>query len=156
MADLRFKDKNNNKKKISAFASSVISTSATMDEILFTLPAASLVTRAYAVVLTPSGSASNTVDIKVGSLVVGSGVIVGNKFTGSEVDFDPEEEETPTRALLDASVGGVQEGTQTKAYFSTGGLVTVVAGEDAPDDTGRIKIVVEYIETELAEGAYTD
>jgi hypothetical protein len=130
MADLRFENKNNQKKGISVFASGVVSTSATMDETLFTLPAASLVTRAYAVVLTASGEATDTVDIKVGSTVVGDEVVTG--------------------------ATGVQEGTQTKAYFATGGSVTVVAGSDAPDDTGRIKVVVEYIETEISSGTYTD
>ena len=130
MADLRFNDKNNQKKKVSAFASGVIATSATMDETLFTLPAASVVTRAYAVVLTASGTATDTVDIKVGSTVVADEVVVG--------------------------ATGVQEGTQTKAYFETGGAVTVAAGADAPDAAGRLKIVVEYIETELTDGQYTD
>lgn len=130
MADLRFVDKNNQKKEISVFASGIIATSATMDEILFTLPVASLVTRAYAVVLTPSGTETDTIDIKVGATVVGDEIVVG--------------------------VAGVQEGTQTMTYFPTGGVVTVVAGDDAPDDAGRIKIVVEYIETELTSGMFTD
>jgi len=130
MADLRFEGKNNQKKIISAYASDIIATSENMDETLFTLPEASLVTRAYAVVLTASGTATDTVDIKVGSTVVADEVVVG--------------------------VTGVQKGTQTEAYFATGGVVTVVAGDDAPDDAGRIKIVVEYIETELTNGQYTD
>jgi len=130
MADLRFENKNNQKKEVSVSVTGVVSTSATMNDTLFTLPEASLVTRAYAVVITPSGTATDTVDIKVGSTVVGDEVVVG--------------------------VAGVQEGTQAKAYFATGGSVTVVAGADAPDAAGRIKIVVEYIETELSEGTYTD
>jgi len=130
MADLRFENKNNQKKELSVFASSVVATSATMDDTLFTLPEASLVTRAYAVVLTASGEATDTVDIKVGSTVVADEVVTG--------------------------VTGVQEGTQAKGYFPTGGSVTVVAGADAPDDAGRLKVVVEYIETELSTGLYTD
>lgn len=130
MADLRFEDKNNQKKEISVFASGVVSTSAAMNDTLFTLPEAALVTRAYAVVLTASGTGTDTVDIKVGSTVVGDEVVVG--------------------------VAGVQEGTQAMTYFPTGGTVTVVAGADAPDDAGRIKVVVEYIETELTSGTYTD
>jgi len=130
MADLRFEAKNNQKKEISVFASGVISTSATMNDTLFTLPSAALVTRAYAVVITPSGTATDTVDIKVGTTVVGNEVVVG--------------------------AAGVQEGIQAKTYFPTGGSVTVVAGLDAPDAAGRIKVVVEYIETELTEGTYTD
>ena len=130
MADLRFENKNNQKKTVSVFASGTIATSATMNETLFTLPEASLVTRAYAIVTTASGTATDTVDIKVGSTVVGDEVVVG--------------------------ATGVQSGTQTMTYFPTGGSVTVVAGADAPDAAGRLKIVVEYIETELANGQYTD
>lgn len=130
MADLRFVDKNNQKKVDSVFASGVIATSATMNDTLFTLPAASLVTNVYAIVTTASGTATDTVDVKVGSTVVANEVVVG--------------------AL------GVASGTVTKTYFPTGGVVTVVAGADAPDTAGRIKIVVEYIETELADGTYTD
>jgi len=130
MADLRFEDKNNQKKEISVFASGVIATSDTMNETLFTLPEAALITRAYAIVLTPSGTDTDTVDIKVGSLVIGDEVKVG--------------------------LSGVQGGSQSMGYFPTGGTVTVVAGDDAPDDAGRIKIMVEYIETELTNGTYTD
>lgn len=130
MADLRFTDKNNQKKVDSVFASGVIATSATMNDTLFTLPAASLVTNVYAIVTTASGTATDTVDVKVGSTVVANEVVVG--------------------AL------GVASGTVTKTYFPTGGVVTVVAGADAPGTAGRIKIVVEYIETELTDGTYTD
>lgn len=130
MADLRFKDKNNQKKVDSVFASGVIKTSATMNDTLFTLPPASLVTDAYAIVLTASGTATDTVDIKVGSTVVANEVVVG--------------------AL------GVASGTVAKTYFPTGGVVTVVAGADAPNAAGRIKIVVKYIETELSNGTYTN
>lgn len=129
MADLTFVEKNNQKKTISIFASSVITTSATMDEALFTLPKASLVTNVYAIVTTGSGTATDTVDVKVGSTVVGNEIIVGVVGVDSDV--------TPT-------------------YFPTGGIVTVVAGADAPGTTGKIKIVVEYIETTLTNGQYTD
>ena len=130
MADLTFEDKNNQKKSYQVFASGVISTSATMDETLFTLPEASLVTNVYAVVTTISGTATDTVDVKVGTTAVANEVVVG--------------------------VAGVASGTVAQTYFPTGGTVTVVAGADAPDTAGRIKIVVEYIETELTNGQYTD
>lgn len=130
MADLRFNNKNNQKKEISIFASGTISTTATMDETLFTLPDASLVTAVYAIVTTGSGTSTDTVDVKVGSIVVANEVIVG--------------------------ATGVASGTVTKTYFPTGGTVTVVAGADAPGTAGRFKLVVEYIETELCEGTYTD
>lgn len=130
MADLRFTAKNNQKKEYSVFASDTIATSATMDDTLFTLPEASLVTNVYAIVTTVSGTVTDTVDVKVGSTVVANEVVVG--------------------------ATGVASGTVAQTYFPSGGAVTVVAGADAPDTAGRVKIVVEYIETELASGTYTD
>lgn len=130
MADLRFEDKNNQKKTYSVFASGTISTTATMSETLFTLPEASLVTNVYAIVTTASGTVTDTVDVKVGTTVVANEVVVG--------------------------ATGVASGTVAKTYFPTGGTVTVVAGADAPDTAGRLKVVVEYIETELTSGEYTD
>ena len=130
MADLRFEGKNNQKKGVSIFSSEAIVTSATMNDTLFTLPANSLVTAVYAIVLAGSGTATDTVDVKVGSTVVANEVVVG--------------------------VVGVASGTVAKTFFPTGGSVTVVAGADAPGTTGKVKIVVEYIETELTTGTYTD
>lgn len=131
MADLRFADKNNQKKENSASASGVLSTSATMDDTLFTMPVAGLVTAVYAVVVTPSGTANSTVDVKVGSTVVANELAVD--ATGVSVDS-----------------------TFAPMYFSAGGSVSVVPGAVAPDTAGRIKIVVEYLETELTSGQYTD
>ena len=130
MADLTYSNKNNQKKKISAFASGTIATSATMNDTLFTLPVNSLVTAVYAIVTTASGAATDTVDVKVGSTVVANEVVVG--------------------------VLGVASGTVAKTFFPTGGVVTVVAGADAPDAIGRIRIVIEYIEVELTDGQYTN
>ena len=130
MADLTFKNKNNQKKTRSAFASGVITTAAAMSETLFTLPVNSLVTEVYAIVETGSGTATDTVDVKVGSTVVANEVVVG--------------------------VVGVATGTVAKTFFPTGGIVTVVAGADAPGTTGKIRIVVEYVEVELTNGQYTD
>lgn len=130
MADLTFNDKNNQKKTRSAFASGVITTAAAMSETLFTLPVNSLVTEVYAIVETGSGTATDTVDVKVGSTVVANEVVVG--------------------------VVGVATGTVAKTFFPTGGIVTVVAGADAPGTTGKIRIVVEYVEVELTNGQYTD
>lgn len=130
MADLTFNDKNNQKKTRSAFASGVITTAAAMSETLFTLPVNSLVTEVYAIVETGSGTATDTVDVKVGSTVVANEVVVG--------------------------VVGVATGTVAKTFFPTGGVVTVVAGADAPGTTGKIRIVVEYVEVELTNGQYTD
>lgn len=130
MADLRFEDKNNQKKAYSIFSSGVLSTSATMDDTLFTLPEASMVLGVYLYVETASGVALSTVDVKVGSVLIADEASV-------------------------ASTGFVQS-TNNKGYFPTGGSVTIVAGATAPDTAGRLKVVVEYIETELASGTYTD
>jgi hypothetical protein len=130
MADLRFNDKNNQKKVSSVFASGIITTSATMSESLFTLPEAALVTSVYAYVKTGSGTATDTVDVKVGSTVIANEVVVGTT--------------------------GTKAGVVTPTYFPTGGLVTVVAGADVPGTTGEFKLIVEYIETELSNGTYTD
>jgi len=130
MADLRFEDKNNQKKSSCVFASGILSTAVAMDDTLFTLPEASMVTNVIAYVETVSGTATDSVDVKVGSTVVGNEMIVG--------------------------VAGIGAGTVVPTYFPTGGSVTVVSGADAPDTDGRIKIIVEYIETELTSGTYTD
>lgn len=130
MADIKFEAKNNQKKTYSVFASGNVATSATMDETLFTLPVASLVTAIYVVVDTVSGTATDTVDVKVGATVVANEVVVGTAAT--------------------------KTGVVTATYFPTGGTVTVVAGADAPDAAGIIKVVVEYVETELTNGQYTD
>ena len=130
MADLRFEAKNNQKKEISVSATAPIGTSGTMNDTLFTLPVGSLVTNVYVAVLAASGVALSTVDVKVGTTVVADEVVIDTV--------------------------GVASGTVTPAYFATGGSVTVVAGATAPDTAGSIKVVVEYVETELSEGSYTD
>ena len=130
--DLRFEDKNNQKKSLSVFASGVITydTAATPDDTLFTLPEASLVTNVYAIV-TDAGAAGDTLDVKVGATVVADEIAV--------------------------SALGVASGTVAKTYFPTGGTVTAVAGAGAAlGDPTSYKIVVEYIETELTSGEYTD
>lgn len=130
MADLTFVGKNNQKKTKSLFASAEITTAVALNETLFTLPAQSVVINAYAIVTTVSGTTTDTVDIKVGATVVANEVVVG--------------------------VLGIQGGTLTKAYFPTGGQVTVVAGADVPGITGKIRIVVEYDEIEVTNGKYTN
>jgi hypothetical protein len=132
MANLTFVGKNNQKKEISVFASDLISYAslATPSDTLFTLPNASLVTAVYALI-TDAAGAGDTLDIVVGSTVV-----------ANEIDI---------------SALGIASGTVAKTYFPTGGVVTCVAGAGAALGAAcAYKIVVEYIETELAEGTYTD
>lgn len=132
MADLRFDYKNNQKKEASYFASGLIekASGSTVDDKLFTLPVSSLVTRVYAIV-TDAAATGDTLDVKVGTTVV-----------ANEIDI---------------SATGVATGTVAPTYFPTGGSVTVVSGAGgALDAACAYKIVVEYVETELAEGSYTD
>ena len=127
--DIRFEDKNNQKKSVSIFASGLISKAlgATPDYTLFTLPKASLVTRAY-VIVTDAADTGDTLDIKVGTTVVADEIAL--------------------------SALGVASGTVAPTYFPTGGVVSAVAV--AGGAAGAYKIVVEYIETELTDGTYTD
>ena len=130
--DIKYKDKNNQKKESSIFSSGLIAlaNASTPDFELFTLPKASLVTNVYAIV-TDAAGAGDTLDLKVGTTVV------ANEIAISSI--------------------GVASGTVTKTYFETGGVVTLVAGAGgALDAAGEVKIVVEYIETELTNGKYTD
>lgn len=130
--DIRFEDKNNQKKSVSIFASGLITEAlgATPDYTLFTLPKASLVTRAY-VIVTDAADTGDTLDIKVGTTVVANEIAI--------------------------SALGVASGTVAPTYFPTGGVVSAVAGAGgALGAAGAYKIVVEYIETELTDGTYTD
>ena len=132
MADIRFDYKNNQKKGVSVFASGLISRdiAVTPDDILFTLPPASLVTNVYTIV-TDAADTGDTLDVKVGSAVVANEIAI--------------------------SAVGVASGTVAATYFPTGGTVTAVAGAGgALGAACAYKIVVEYIETELTDGTYTD
>lgn len=102
MADLRYKDKNNQKKVICAFASGAL-VAANNGDTLFTLPVGSLVTDITSVEADGSGAGEGTV----------TGIAVGGYY--------------PTGAtVIAATIDGIE------------------------------KIIVTYIETELATGTYTD
>lgn len=103
MADLRFENKNNQKKSISVFSSGELVEGVTGE--LFTLPEASYVT---------------------GITVV--------EVVGSDES---------------AAVTGISVDT----YYPTATLVSLGT---APDAGTTVKVIVEYIETELASGTYTD
>lgn len=102
MADIRFDNKNNQKKTSSVFASGVV-TAANNGDTLFTLPEGSLVTAITAVESDGSGAGEGTV----------TGIAVGG-------------------------------------YYPTGATVVLATV------TGSEKVIVEYIETELTCGTYTD
>ena len=98
MADLRFEDKNNQKKKSSVFASGELNGE---NGTLFTLPEASLVTGVTVIPL-DGGLADGTVDVSAGT------------------------------------------------YYPNGATVSVSGV------VGKEKVVIEYVETEVADGQYTD
>lgn len=104
MADLRFEDKNNQKKTYSVFASDEL-TAANHGDTLFTLPAGSYVKAITAVAVDNTASEGAV-----------TGIAAGNYYpTGATVAAD-----------VDLVLGAAE------------------------------KIIVEYIETELTNGQYTD
>lgn len=128
MKDLRFEDKNNQKKSYSVFASGVIEAVANdeLNHIIFTLPKASVIKSVSVVVI---GASVDVIDIKANDVAINT-------------------------ADVDLSVAGYSEATITPKYFETGASVTVnSAALTAPT---AFKVIVEYIETELTDGTYTD
>jgi len=149
MNDLRFFDKNNQRKEVSAFASAPLSTSATLDDLLFTLPEAAVVTNVYAIVLTPSGVSASNIDIKVGSTVVATNLDVATAGVSRQLNATTYKDSNgDTVTVITKGIDPV--------YFPTGGSVTATIGSTAPDSAGVLKIVVEYTETVRSEGTYTD
>jgi len=129
MADYRLEAKNNQKKEFSSFASGIVPTSTAVDD-FFTLPEASVVTRASVIVLKADSTSGATVDVVVAGVTV-----------ADEVKVDAV---------------GVSDGTQANTYFATGGAATVKPGSTAPAGDGLMKVFFEYVETELTEGTYTN
>jgi len=127
MADLRRVGKNNLKRGIAVAVSEAIATSATMDDTIADIPVNSLITNVAVIVETASGIATDTVDVKVGATVVANEVVVGTV--------------------------GVKN-TEAYTQFLTGGAISVVAGADAPDAAGVIRVIVEYIELDTTSGAF--
>lgn len=130
MADLTRTGLNNQKRGVSVFVSEYMATAVAQDDTLANLPSNIVVQNAYVVVTTASGTATDTVDIKVGSTVVGNECLVG--------------------------VLGLGVGTPAPTYFATGGALSVVSGADAPDTAGVYQVVVEYLELDKVNGEYTN
>lgn len=131
MADLRFEDKNEQKKTQSVFASGLISglNTETPDDILFNLPVNSIVTDVMVLVEDAAG-AGDTLDITIGGAVVADEVAI--------------------------SATGLVVGSVTPAYFETGGEVKAVAGAGAALGADcAYRVVVKYLEIELSCGKYT-
>ena len=127
MADLRKLSKNNQKRGFDVAVCESFSTSATMDDILFDIPVNSVIVDVVVIVETVSGTATDTVDVKIGSTVIANEVVVG--------------------------VAGVKR-TVVDTQYLTGGQISVVAGADAPDAAGVIRVLVEYVELDTSTGAY--
>lgn len=128
MKDLRFEDKNNQKKSYSVFASGVIEAKEDdeLNHIIFTLPKASVIKNVSVVVIEAS---ADSIDIQANAVAINS-------------------------ADIELAVAGYNEATITPKYFETGASVTVnSAALTAPT---AFKVIVEYIETELTDGTYTD
>ena len=130
MADLTRTGMNNQKRGVSYFVSESMATAVAQNDTLANLPAGIVVTNAYVVVTTASGTATDTVDIKLGSTVIGNECVVG--------------------------VLGVGAGTPAVTYSATGGALSVVSGADAPDTAGVYRVVVEYLELDKVTGEYTN
>lgn len=128
MADLRFEDKNNQKKKVSAFASGLIERddNATEADILFTLPKEVLVT-ALNVIIVDKGAALDTLDITIGGASYGT--------------------------ITDLSTVGVGSLATPLKYSHTGGEIAVT-----PTLAGACsyRVVLEYVELDVTDGTYTD
>ena len=125
MADLTFASKNNQKKTLSIFASDLCSTAG---HTFASLPQESLVTKAYVVVTKADTTNDSTIDVKIGNTVIANEVSV--EATGTIV------------------------GSVTPTYFATGGVISFVPGAVAGAGNGEVKLVIEFIETELTNGQY--
>lgn len=129
MADLTLNHKNNQKKKNSAFCSGPITIGAGTDasDLLFNLPAGSVVVDAGIIVLTAGAGTSPTAAVKLGSNDI-------------------------VAAASTATAGVV--GSVTKRYTASGGTVSIAKGGTYTTDA-VVKVYVEYIETEKTTGEYT-
>lgn len=125
MADLSRSSKNDQKKEISIFATDIMDTNANT---FGNLPKDSLVTGVFVVVSKVDPTASSTIDVKIGSTIIANEVPVAALATV-----------TPTVAPL---------------YFPTGGQISVVKGAVPGAGTGKIKVIIQFIETELTDGSY--
>lgn len=131
MLDKRFEYKNNQKKEISIFASgdTVIPAGTDKEILMFTLPKSSLVVRAHAVVTVGTGDATDEFDLVANEITIGS---IAAKTAAAD-----------TIAIA------------TPLYLPTGGKVKLVPTAALKADASFI-LVIEYIETELTDGTYTD
>lgn len=134
MLDLRFKNKNNQKKKLSYFCSGPINLKDLKDTtdiaktgLLFELPEASLVVSVSVIALT---AGTGPVTIKCGSTELSNGATV-------------------------TTIGVHYEAVNK--YLATGGSITITNDGGTPDsDKGIVKVAVEYLETENTNGEYTN
>lgn len=139
--DLRFEDKNNQKKTISVFTSGVIATATALDVLVFTLPENALVTNVYVNVLAAAATDSK-LDVRVNATYNDDGTLLA---AGTIIANDVDAASVAISAVV------------ANSEFTTGGIVTVAQGNaTALTDVGSFKLVVEYIELGLTNGQYTD
>lgn len=134
MSDKTRDDNNFQKRKVCVFVAPLAEVDIlTTGSVYGKLPDNSVVISASILVTTVSGTASSTLDIKVGSTVVANEVAV--------------------------TAAGMIAGTMVAAnqYFATGGDITVLAGAVAPAAGDFIGyVIIEYIELDLHTGDYTE
>jgi len=134
MTDLTFKDKNNQKKTLSVFASGEIDLAGDADIKLFTAPEGSVITNVYGVVLSGSGDTEDKLSITLG--IPGE---VGTSIIGSDLPVD-------TTGVYGCTVAPTYTPVYNGIYINP---QTVI-------DTCTVRIVVEYTELDLGSGTFTD
>ena len=126
MVDLRLEGNNNRFKSVEAI---VTEPYATTDQLVATLPVGEFtVINAYLVVVEADSTAGATMDVKLGDNVILNEVKVddvGTKNTG----FTP-------------------------VTVTTGGDITIVAGDTAPAGDGLIRLVLEVVPLNQRDGKY--
>ena len=126
MVDLRLEGNNNRFKSVEAI---VTEPYATTDQLVATLPVGEFtVINAYLVVVEADSTAGATMDVKLGENVI-----------LNEVKVDD---------------GGTKNTGFTPVTVTTGGDITIVAGETPPAGDGLIRLVLEVVPLNQRDGKY--
>lgn len=126
MVDLRLEGNNNRFKSVEAI---VTEPYATTDQLVATLPVGEFtVINAYLVVVEADSTAGATMDVKLGENVI-----------LNEVKVDD---------------GGTKNTGFTPVTVTTGGDITIVAGDTAPAGDGLIRLVLEVVPLNQRDGKY--
>lgn len=126
MVDLRLKGNNNRFKSVEAI---VTEPYATTDQLVATLPVGEFtVVNAYLVVIEPDSKSDASMDVKLGENVILNEVRVDLK--------------------------GTKNDRFTPVTVTTGGDITIVAGDTAPAGDGLIRLVLEVVPLNQRDGKY--